>query len=83
MTKPTEWHVRPAIRVFACAQWVAKDPCFLHADSENSDQTGRFSYKYFSSIFWKISFEGEINNCYLNFIICLCTIFEFAAFLNM
>ena len=24
-----------------CAQWVAKDPSFLHADSENSDQTGR------------------------------------------
>ena len=24
-----------------CAQWVAKDPMFLHADSENSDQTGR------------------------------------------
>ena len=24
-----------------CAQWVAKDPRFLHADSEVSDQTGR------------------------------------------
>ena len=24
-----------------CAQWVAKDPTFLHADSEDSDQTGR------------------------------------------
>ena len=24
-----------------CAQWVAKDPRFLHADSEESDQTGR------------------------------------------
>ena len=24
-----------------CAQWVAKDPMFLHADSEDSDQTGR------------------------------------------
>ena len=23
-----------------CAQWVAKDPRFLHADSEDSDQTG-------------------------------------------
>ena len=28
------------IRDFACAQWVAKDPSFLHADSEDSDQTG-------------------------------------------
>ena len=24
-----------------CAQWVAKDPSFLHADSEDSHQTGR------------------------------------------
>ena len=24
-----------------CAQWVAKDPRLLHADSEDSDQTGR------------------------------------------
>ena len=24
-----------------CAQWVAKDRSFLHADSEESDQTGR------------------------------------------
>ena len=26
-----------------CAQWVAKDPSFLHADSEDSDQTGWMS----------------------------------------
>ena len=26
-----------------CAQWVAKDPRFLHADSEDSDQTGWMS----------------------------------------
>ena len=24
-----------------CAQWVAKDPSFLHADSDDTDQTGR------------------------------------------
>ena len=24
-----------------CTQWVAKDPRFLHADNEDSDQTGR------------------------------------------
>ena len=24
-----------------CAQWVAKDPSFFHADSEDSEQTGR------------------------------------------
>ena len=52
-TKPTKWHVRPAktqislgirpvwLESSLCAQWVAKDPSFLHADSEDSDQTGR------------------------------------------
>ena len=52
MTKPTKWHVSPAktqtslgIRPVwsepsLCAQWVAKDPSFLHADSEDPDQTG-------------------------------------------
>ena len=52
-TKPIKWHVRPAktrISLGICpgwsesslgAQWVAKDPSFLHADSEDSDQTGR------------------------------------------
>ena len=47
MTKPTKWHVCPAktqislsIRPVCsesilCAQWVAKDPSFLHADSED------------------------------------------------
>ena len=34
-------HPPSLIRAFACAQWVAKDPSFLHADSEDSDQTGR------------------------------------------
>ena len=54
MTKPTKWHVRSAktqisldihppslIRVLLCAQWVSKDPSFLHIDSEDSDQTGQ------------------------------------------
>ena len=31
---------RPVWPVFAVCQWVAKDPNFLHADSEDSDQTG-------------------------------------------
>ena len=55
VTKPTKWHVRPAktqismgIRPFwskssLCAEWVVKDPSFLHGDSEDSDQTGRLS----------------------------------------
>ena len=34
-------HPPSLIRVFACAQWVAKGPSFHHADSEDSDKTGR------------------------------------------
>ena len=44
MTKPTKWvcPVRPVwYESSLCAQWVAKDPSILHADSEDSDQTGR------------------------------------------
>ena len=52
MTKTSKWHVRPAKtqrsawasaqpdQSLLCAQWVAKYPSFLHADSEDSDQTG-------------------------------------------
>ena len=51
--KTNIWHVRQAktqinlcIRPVwsessLCAQWVANDPSFLHADSEDSDQIGR------------------------------------------
>ena len=51
ITKPTKWHVHPAktqIRLgicsvwsesSLCAQWVAKDPSFLYADSKDSNQT--------------------------------------------
>ena len=31
------------ISVRPCAQLVAKDPSFLHADSEDSDQTGQMT----------------------------------------
>ena len=33
-------HPPSLLRAFACVQWVAKVPTFLHADSEDSDQTG-------------------------------------------
>ena len=45
MTKPTKWHIRPAKTQVSlgfrpvwsesslCAQWVAKDPSFLHANT--------------------------------------------------
>ena len=32
-------HLPSLIRVLACTEWVAKDPSFLHANSEDSDQT--------------------------------------------
>ena len=55
VTKPTKWALCPAKTEISlgirpvwsesslCTQWVAKDPRFLHADSEDSDQTGRMS----------------------------------------
>ena len=34
--------IRPVLSESSlCTQWVAKDPSFLHTDSEDSDQTGR------------------------------------------
>ena len=53
MTKPTKSPVRPAKTQISlgirpvwsesplCAQWVVKDPSFLRAGSEYTDQTGR------------------------------------------
>ena len=47
MTKPTKWYVHPAKTQISlgirpvwsesslCAQWIAKDPIFLHADSKD------------------------------------------------
>ena len=42
MTKPTKWLCAKR-RLRSALAWVAKDPSFLHADSEDSDQTGRMS----------------------------------------
>ena len=53
LTKSTKWLVRPAKTQISldirpvwsepslCALWVVKDPNFLQANSEDSDQTGR------------------------------------------
>ena len=39
--KTNKMSVRPVwSESLLCTHWVAKDPNFLHADSENSDQTG-------------------------------------------
>ena len=60
MTKPTKWvcaqrRLRPdwaeSLISLRCAlSWVAKDPGFLHADSKDSDQTGRMPRLIWSSL---------------------------------
>ena len=35
-----------------CAQWVAKGPMFLHADSEDSDRTGQMHTQADRSLRW-------------------------------
>ena len=40
MTKPTKWLSAQSDQSSLCVQWVAKDPSFLQADSEDY-QTGR------------------------------------------
>ena len=35
MTKPTKWLCAQSDQSSLCTQWVAKDPSFLHADSED------------------------------------------------
>ena len=67
MTKPTKWHVRPVKTQISlgirpvwsdsslCAKWVAKDPSFLHADSEDwsdwanaqADLSLRWAHRHF------------------------------------
>ena len=58
-----------------CAQWVAKDPSFLHADSEDSDQSGRMprliwvfagrTYHFVGFVVRRlISVESDIVNFY-------------------
>ena len=80
-SKPTEWHVRPAKTQISlgihpawsesslCAQWVAKDPSFLHADSEDSDQTGRMPRNFWIFAGRTCHFVGfvmrRLSNCIL------------------
>ena len=86
MTKPTKWHVRPAktqitlgirpvwSKSSRCAQWVAEDPMFLHADSEvwsdwadaKADLSLRWAHSHFVGfvtrqlIYWFFfDWEGE------------------------
>ena len=43
-----------------CAQWVAKGPVFLHADSEDSDQTGRMPRLIWVFAGRKVHFVGFV-----------------------
>ena len=40
---PSEDSDQPGLPLSLCAQWVPKDPSFLHADSKDTDQTGQMS----------------------------------------
>ena len=64
VTKPTKWHV-PSVKTqislgirpvwsesSLSAQWVAKDPSFPHADSEDSDQTG---HRHMPRLIWVLA----------------------------
>ena len=74
-TKRTKWTVRPAkIQIslgilpvwsesLLCAQWVAKDSSFLHADSEDSDPSLRWPHSCFVGfVTWGGSFGAVTLN---------------------
>ena len=49
--RPAKTHIGLGIRPVwsepsLCAQWVAKDPSFLHADSEDSDLSLRWAHNH-------------------------------------
>ena len=48
-------HPPSLIKVFSCAQWVAKDPMFLHADSEDwsdwADAQADMSFRWVHRLF--------------------------------
>ena len=57
---PSEDSVQPGhppslIRVLAVLQWVAKDLSFLHADSEDTDQTGQMLRLIWVFAEWHVS----------------------------
>ena len=51
-----------------CAQWVAKDPSFLHADSEDSDQTG-----WMPRLIWVFAGHTSLRETmHEEFVFCVC-----------
>ena len=60
--------IRPVWSEFSlCAQWLADDPSFRHADSEDSDQTGRMhdsitdQYKTSNNLFKSVLLTGMVS----------------------
>ena len=46
-----------------CTQWVVKDPSFLHADSEDSDQTGQMPRLIWVFAGHTVGFVMSLHNC--------------------
>ena len=79
MTKPTNWHVRPAKTQISlgirpiwsesslCTPWIAKDQIFLRAVREDSDQTG-----WMPRLIWV--FAG--HTCHFVSFVMTCLIFQ-------
>ena len=81
-TKLTKWPVRPAKTQISpvwsepslCAQWVAKDPMLLHADREDSDQTGLMprliwvfaerTCHFVGFVVWRLLGSKQIAECF-------------------
>ena len=65
-------HSPSLIRVFACTQWVAKDPSFLHAVSEDSDRADaqadtslRWAHRHFVGFVVRRLISGDKHTFYL------------------
>ena len=55
-----------------CAQWVAKDPSFLHVDSEDSDQTGQMPRLIRVFVGHTCHFFGFVMRWLILFCCCAC-----------
>ena len=74
MTKPTKWHVHPAKTQISlgicsvwsesslCAQWVAKDPSFLHPPSLIRVFAGRTCY-FVGFVIRRLIFDIHVSVC--------------------
>ena len=54
------WASAQSDQSLLCTQWVAKDPSFLHADSEDSDQTERMPRLIWIFAGWLCHFVGFV-----------------------